>query len=532
MNLHSVKMGMACLAMVAVSVVSCISVNENLGDSLIATNQKYDLFTAEIPIENIEIGVADSLSGLSLYRFTVGAVRDELFGLTTRSTAFTLVPVADTLDFGKPGTQKFRQFHFSALADSISCDQPDQAYILQTINVYELESAVDYEANYPEIHYSSTRITEGTPMYSGKDSLTFNFTKEFGEKYLKITAEDMDTITNYTKNFPGIYMTVDPPAGNGGRINMFSLPIAVSSGVIYGSYAELKFSAEYEDRGAVDTSFLFYLGPMDLYDLSDVTTTSVSSQPQLALNLSTYESAAMAGAISDNAYVEGGRGLKPIVKAASIREKFLEEIAKQGGDPKDVIVSKAALVLPFEFPEDYSSMYLFPEYLSPTCKIVTDTSITFASIADASASDENQGVINRSTCVYEPDIALHLQTIARLEDLSKVDNYDVWLLPTATETISSASSSTTSDEQDYYNSLLYSSYYNSLYSGYSYGYSNYSSLYYLYSMYNNYSSSSSSSTQQVQMLDFHRFYRASLNGPSADNPPVLKVVYALPKKQE
>ena len=47
--------------------------------------------------------------------------------------------------------------------------------------------------------------------------------------------------------------------------------------------------------------------------------------------------------------------------------------------------------------------------ISPTCLIVTDTTMTFAGITDSSASDEDQGNINRSTCRYTPDISHHIQ---------------------------------------------------------------------------------------------------------------------------
>ena len=122
---------------------SCVNINSSLGESFIADNQLYDLYTVEFPIEDINMEMADSLSSYSLYKFTVGAVRDDTFGLTTRSAAFTLVPVSDTLDYGKQGTQVFRGFHFSAVPDSTSYDDFSQQFILQNINVYELDKALD-----------------------------------------------------------------------------------------------------------------------------------------------------------------------------------------------------------------------------------------------------------------------------------------------------------------------------------------------------------------------------------------------------
>ncbi len=538
--------GITAAALAGILTASCINVDKSIGESLIPDNQLYDIYTAEFPIEDIRQEVVDSLSGYSLYKFTVGAIRDTTFGLTTRSAAFTLVPVNDTLDFGVAGTQVFKKFHFAAVSDSISYDDPTQEHILQNINVYELDEAIDFSKTYPDISYSRKRISDGIPVYNGKDTLSFNFSKEFGEKYMTITDEDLDTLPNYTKKFPGIVITTDAPTGYGGRINMFKLPIDVISSSIYGSFAELKFSAQYGDRTDVDTSFLFYLGPAKIYDMKQVTSTSVSDYPQIAFDMTTHQDIKhLAGSrAGDRIYMEGGRGVKPVIKAGDLREKVMDELAQHTDDPSSIVISKATVVLPFEFPDDYTKMYLYPIQVSPTCRIATDTTVTYAGLSDSSASDENQGDINRSTCEYAPDLSHHIQELIKLKDLSKIDNYDVWLLAMASETISTSTSSTSSSSSysDYLSSLMYAQYYNNLYGygGYGYGsygysgYSNYYSNYYSYAMlqamYQQSSSSSSSNTTTSVMMDSHRFYRTVFNGPTAKGRrPSFRITYAVPK---
>lgn len=539
----SARAGAAALAVSAgILCGSCVNVDKTLGESMIPDNQLYDIYTAEFPIDDIEQDMPDSLSGYNMYKFTFGAVRDETFGLTTRSTAFTLVPVADTLDFGK--NARFRQFHLSAVADSISYADPSQQYILQNINVYELDAPVDFSKTNPGISYSRKRITDGVPVYGGSDSLSIDFSREFGEKYMGITAADMDSITSYTKKFPGIYITTDVPAGNGGRINMFRLPISVSSGSIYGSYAELKFTADYGERTQVDTSFLFYLGPLRLYDLAGVQSTSVSSYTQIAYDITTHSSAQLKGKADKTILLEGGKGIKPVIKAKSIRDKALAEILKHTDEPESIVISKASIILPFEFPEDYTEICKYPVAISPTCCIKTDTTVTFASLTDSSVSTEDQGDINRSTCRYSPDITHHVQEFLKVKDDSKISNYDIWILAMATETVASSSSSSSSYDDDYYNSLMYYNYYNSMYNGYGYGgygygsyggygynsLSNYYNYALLSSMYSSSSSSSSSTTTKQSMMDYHRYYKAVLNGPHAEkNVPMFKIVYAVPK---
>lgn len=517
---------------------ACINENKSLGESMIPDNQLYDIYTTEFPIEDIEQDTADSLSGYSMYKFTFGALRDETFGLTTRSTAFTIVPIADTLDFGENAT--FRQFHLSAISDSTSFADPTQQYILQNINVYELDEAVDLSKTNPTLSYTKKRITDGVPVYNGVDSLSFDFSQEFGEKYMSIVQSDLDTITSFTKRFPGIVISTDAPAGIGGRINMFRLPLSVSDGTIYGSYAELKFTADYDDRKQVDTSFLFYLGPISLYDLSSATSTNVSTYTQIAYDVTTHSSDALKGRAGETIVFEGGRGIKPVIKAQALRDKILEDLAAKGiDDPTSIVVNKASLIMPFEFPDDYETMYQYPIALSPTCRIQTDTSVTYASLTDASISSENQGDIDRSNCIYSPDITHHVQEMIKVTDDTKISNYDVWLLGMAEETIenTSSSSSSSNDYSDYYQSMMYYNYYNSMYSGYSgyggYGYNNYSNYYnyaYLMSLYSSSSSSSTSKTKTSTMMDYHRYYKAILNGPNSKGKvPMFRITYAVQK---
>lgn len=516
---------------------SCIDVNERVGEGFIPDNQNYTFYTTSFDIDDMRMEMADSLSGYNIYRITFGAIRDEgVFGLTKRTSAFYIVPVADTLDYGTAGTQTFKGFHLSAPYDSVSCQKLDQAHILQNINVYALDEPMNLSQGAPELVYDKTkRITRGIPICNGVDSLSFDFSEEYAKKYLTITQEELDSLPLYLKRFPGIVISTDDPVGEGGRINMFKLPIEVSSSTITGSYASLKFSAEY-DGEVKDTSFIFYLGPVSKYELASVTSTSISSYPQIVYTLSEHSSKDMAGAVTDIAYFEGGRGLKPVVKAKPIKDKLTAEIVRNGGDPKTAVINKAYLELPFEFPDDYMDMRYFPTTMSPTTRIVGDEGTeTFVGITDASISDEDPGSINRSLLKYTPYVTYHLQQMIRLEDESKIENYDIWFLAMADEVISSTSSSS-SELSEYYQQMAYASYYNSMYGGYGgYGYGSYGSGYGSY--YNNYynymmmasmMSSSSTTTSTQSVMDANRYYCGRINGPAAERKPKIHIIYAIP----
>lgn len=541
---------------------SCIYVDDNLGRNFVPSNQIYEIRTLTLPLDCIEMEPSDSLSAYSSSRITIGAVRDAVFGLTKRSSAFTVVPVNDTIDLGT--NTRFRQFHFTFAKDTISCSDPWQKTIIQNVNVYELEKRLDSTFNYTfdlkdSDFAGKARITAGTPTYNGGDSLSFDMSETYARKYIDLFKEDPDIqmdLTEYLKRIPGIYMNVDAPLNDGGRINMFRVNIDVSdSYYVTGNYAELKITADYGTRENVDTSFLFYFGPAER-----TTTTS-----QYAFNVSSTESGTIQPDTENTIYIEGGPGYKPVIKAKKLQELILKELAKATDkdgnpltlNPDDVIINKARMFFPYKF-ESTDKMSLYPTVLSPTCKISKKITpdegepyqyVTYAGLTDASVESENQGEINRSLCCYTPDVSHHVQEITRLTDakLAKdgksYSDYDIWMLVMAYETTQTSSSSS-SDMSDYYQNLAYLNYYNNLYNGYgyggygygyggygygSYGYDNYYN-YYLASMYASSGSSSTTSTTSLQ-LDKDRYYAAEILGTSNNsgdemNGPHIELIYS------
>lgn len=524
--------------------VSCVDINENVGSQFIPTDQKYDFYTAEFDLDEVLTKPIDSLSAYSSRRITIGSIRDETFGLMKRGCAVTLVPVLDTMDFGTDPV--FQRFKFKAASDSVSVADENQSHILQNVNVYALEEPLD-PSNYfsrVEVAHGTERITKGIPVINGSDSLTFEFTKEYGEQYLNITQDDLQDFDAYCKKFPGIYIETDDPVGNGGRINMYEMDILrITTSSSYSStvtrtdnYAIMYFNSEY-DGERKDTTLMFYFSPLEHQDLDSlIEATAVPSQ--YVFNVDYHESDHLAGVAEDEILIEGGSGLKPIVPASEIRELVNNEIISKGGDPQNALITKATIELSFDFPEDYTTMFRYPLILSPTVKISTDTTVTFAGLTDASADDENQGDINRSLCKYTPDITHHVQQICRLgDDTSNLSEYDIWFLIMWNESTTTTDSEA-SELASYYQQLAYYSYYNSLYGGYGsayYGSSYYGSSYsnyYNYMLMAQYASSSATSTTSASELDKDRYYNAVLHGPAAADEskrPKLKLTYALPK---
>ena len=558
--------------------VSCVKINEELGDNFIPTNQIWNVFPCDdVTLNDITMKQSDSLTGYSTSRITFGSIKDGQFGCT-KSSCFTLVPLLDSIDFGTE--TKVLQFHFSALRDTVSVLRDSDKRMLQNVFVRPLKSALDSTVLYTgtfnnrtileNFVYTDRIITSGIPIYNGGDSLSFDFSKEYAWEVIEgikswqaLEQEKRDSLSSYLEKVPGIYIETDAQTTDGGRINMFDLPLAASDGYLDANYAELKIRAKYDGK-QTDTLFVFYFGPSEF--LADDAT---SYPTQYAFNSS--ENYAADNFIENwdktTLYVEGGSGYKPVVKAKEIKE-IVNNLIKTKSidtdiDSSSVVINKASIILPYNVGTAYELLDKYPTILSPTVRLTSDDGkyVTYAGLTDSSIESENQGNINRSLFMYCPDISHHVQEIVKLQQEpgetdeafeKRLAKYDIWFLIMHEETIKESSSSSAYD--DYYNSLMYNSYYNNMmydpygygygYGGYGYGYGGYGYGYgdYGYNNYYNYymmaayanASSSSSTTSSSIELDRDRFHNAKLNGPQTTdkNKPRLRITFSAPKKSE
>ena len=431
---------------------SCVSIDETLGENFIPLDQIWDVYPCEaVALKDITMCKADKLSGYSTSRFTFGAVKDGEF-TTVKSTSFTLVPILDSLDFGQATGEypKVRQFHFSAIRDTLSMVYDNQLKNLQNVYVRSLQKPLDSTSLYaaePKFEINNELITLGVPVYDGGDSLSFDFSEEYAKSVIKgiqtfqdLDSEKRDSIKHYLANVPGIVIGTSDPVSDGGRINLFELPIRTESGYISGNYAELKFTGIYDhSEEPVDTSFLFYFGPSDFIKEDDTTYPT-----QYAFNASISSDVAWTN--KAELYVEGGSGLKPVIKASEIKRIVNDLVEAEIAAGKDidintVVINKATIILPYNVGTDYDRLEKYPTILSPTVMLSGEsngeTYYTYAGLTDSSMESENQGDINRSLFMYSPDVTHHVQEIANLtkkddeteeEYQARIDKYDIWML--------------------------------------------------------------------------------------------------------
>ena len=156
------------LSMAAALVLpGCVKVDNSLGKGLVDKSLLFDTYTQEFPLEEIQLKASETLSGYSDTRITIGAIRDEVFGLTTREAAFNLLPVLDSMDLGT--NPKAVSFTLYFEADTVSCSDDAQAHIFQNIYVTELTKALptadEDTRNTQDIPHGTQIITKGLPVY-------------------------------------------------------------------------------------------------------------------------------------------------------------------------------------------------------------------------------------------------------------------------------------------------------------------------------------------------------------------------------
>ena len=133
---------LAAIGAILLGSASCIKINEELGESLIPTDQTWDVYPQDaVDLQDIRLQMTGNLSGYNTSRFTFGAVNDRILGTSVRSASFTLVPVRDTVDLGK--NTKVRRFHFSAVRDTLSMVNDNEIKMLQNVYVSELKNPLD-----------------------------------------------------------------------------------------------------------------------------------------------------------------------------------------------------------------------------------------------------------------------------------------------------------------------------------------------------------------------------------------------------
>ena len=429
---------------------SCITTDKTVGEKYVPEDQylKIALDSFALPLK---IKSADSVQTASTAYMAIGSIRTEEFGLAKFGSAANICPSSTALDFGED-PQIVSIYMLAPLAEvssystmertSIYFDQ-SQSNIVQNFHVYRLNRYIDssmlFHNSIKESDYSPVPLNMNEVVYAGGDSIKIYLDNSLGAELLTATDEELDTISRFVKRFGGLYITSDEPIGSdiGGRLNLFSR----SATVIYMKY---NFKPTWDENlERKDTLVSFVFG-----DSYCINTISLSSKGKESNNTSLKELP-----------VEGSAGVNPYIDAQELKSIIDNWIAEMGYDPSKIVVGKATLTFPFEFPEDFSEIdNKYPPYLFPVQRRnINDTTFIkyYYPFSDNSSTDNPLGEINRSTGNYICDFTSTVQQLIA-NDASEIDDtYNIWLYPIVQETDATyGTKSIVIDQVSYFNGKI------------------------------------------------------------------------------
>lgn len=392
------------------SISSCITTDKTLGSIYVPSDQDFKIKTAEFDIP-VAMKMADSLQAQTYY-YAVGNNYDPTFGLTSIGFAATVVPSTDSIRWGTDPVLLDAYIEMGKSAISTFVD--NQEYIPQNINVYELNFELDstyaFCNSIKDGMYYPNKLNIETPVYLGGDSLKVRLDRSYIEKFFTLSDEVMDSTLLFIKNIRGLYFTADDPIKGmvGGRINQFD----PSSSYLYVKYRSTNAIGKRRD-----TTAIFLIGQDSDYYGYSVQSFKHSSQKFVA----------DADNKSQNLYYEGLAGVKPFIAANDIKEIISEWADKNNINMANLLITKASLVFPYEFPSDYRILEHYPQSLYPCIRDTNSSGVKKYSPLSAIYDDTfDKGKINRSLLWYKPDISIYLQKLIKKETLKSSD--DLWMI--------------------------------------------------------------------------------------------------------
>lgn len=406
--------------------VSCITVDKTLGDDFISSNQNLPVQTAMLDLP-VEVKSSQPLQGFSGGESVFGAIRTPEYGLVQFSTMADICPNMSGWDFGKNPVVK--EVYFLAPISGTYVAQDGQEGIPQIVTLHRtykrVDSTVVLNNSITPADYDPVPLNVTENIYFGGDSLKIHLKKSFAETILASSQEERDSLNLFVENFKGLILKSSSPEEGvyGGRENTLSF----GSGAIY---IRLDYQPTYEEGlSRRDTIFTLSWG----YNY--------------CVNISEYESDKMqTDQPGEKLAIEGCGGLKPYINKDALKDAIDNWKTEMGYNDKYVLISKGALVFPFEIPEDLD-MTKYPSTMYP-CHQVHDTTYNaefFYPLGDIYVEGYSLGNLDRSLCQYVMDIPSYIQDFVTKEKSELDDTYNMWIMPTfaTTESDMYGTSSTT-----------------------------------------------------------------------------------------
>lgn len=400
----------AILTLFALFTSSCINNDKSVGSGFAPGEYQLKIETATFDIP-VQMKMADSLQTIYSGAVIVGGHKDDVLGETSSFGAFEIVPSTTDNSFGDNPQVNYIKFAM-AVGNKVVLKEAD-ASIPQNIYIYRLRKTIDstqaYNNSFSSSDYDPTPLNQPT-IYTGGDSVVCKLSTAFANELLSATQQERDSIEIFLKRFKGLVITTDPLPGsiNGGRFNI----ITPESIYIMMSYKH-KESAKNIDK---DSLLLYYStskrGHVNTFKHSSKNLESTNPQNDI--------------------YIEGLAGIKPYIDFAQVKTIMQNWATANSVNLSRVIISRAELRFPFDYPGDYKGFSVYPNqvFLAKRELNTTSKNILYQPLVDVNYSGSG-GTIDKSNLVYSLNITSFLQSI--IKGTADAASMKTWLLPLSSQ---------------------------------------------------------------------------------------------------
>ena len=398
------------------AISSCIEANKSLGGQFLSEDFVLKLKTEEFDIP-LTSSSFDSIPATSSQYLTFGYLYDEQFGYLSSGAATHISTYGDSTYLGI--NPELKSIYLYLNIDSVGVLQDNQKGIPQNIYLYKLTSKLDslkmYNTSISPEDYDPTPISVGSPLFFGDDSIKIYLSEEYGKELLATTVAEFDSLSLFMERIKGIYITTDNPniEPGSGRLNYSS----IGQSAIY-----VRYLLTDPQRGwyKKDTTITFSLG------YSHSINTFKSSSKHLE---NKFE--------SESVYIDSFDGVKPMIKGKDIKNILNTWISKNSLSKNGVLISRAALVFPFEFDINNYTFFdnVYPPQIYPCTKSISGNTLSITPLPEIYNST-NVGTINRALNNYTCEVTKYIQEIVKKDEVT--DDDDLYICPIHSYTTSSS----------------------------------------------------------------------------------------------
>lgn len=398
------------LALFSLLIVSCIDVNKSTGGEFVPDDQLLNVSIKEFDLP-VQQKSSDSIQTIFSGTAVVGTYKDADLGITTAAAAVRFIPQKRKNSFGNNPIPKSLKLSI-AVDNKIVLNQSD-ATVPQNVYVYvlrkDLDSALMYNNSITSADFDPVPLAGN--VFFGGDSINMDLPLSYATDLLSATKEERDSIPFFQRRFKGFYIATEPLPGTltGGRFNIIT-PSDIYMSLTYNHV---------DDTVTNSDSLLIYY--------------AAETEPNI--NIFKHSSKGLESTNPANKlFVEGLAGVKPFIDFAVIKNTVNTWALSLNTDLSKVIIARAELIFPYEFPTDFTLIGQYPAqmYLAKRETGALYKGPYYELLSELPKVDD-KGLNNRSKFYFNMNITSYFQNVLKGKFTKKSD-LETYVVPVASST--------------------------------------------------------------------------------------------------